>query len=160
MDFQMESISVKAYLKDFYEEARLKVQGCAVEIQLDNRLKDERFVIIDRTQFGRVLWNLLENSLKYAGEQNVQMKIILSEEEQKVVLRFEDNGPGVEQGALEKIFDSFYRTDPARSSLKKGSGLGLSVAREIIESFGGGIYAEASKMGGLAVVIVLSIAED
>lgn len=76
------------------------------------------------------------------------------------MLRFEDNGPGVEQGALEKIFDSFYRTDPARSSLKKGSGLGLSVAREIIESFGGGIYAEASKMGGLAVVIVLSIAED
>ena len=131
-----------------------------MEIRLDNQLKEERFVIIDRTQFGRVFWNLLENSLKYAGKQNVEMKIILSEEGEKVVLRFEDNGPGVEQEAFEKIFDSFYRTDPARSSLKKGSGLGLSVAREIIEDFGGSIYAEASELGGLAVVMALPIAED
>ena len=115
---------------------------------------------IDQTQFGRVLWNLLENSLKYAEEKNVKITITLAEEAEKVVLRFEDNGPGVEQEALEKIFDSFYRTDPARSSLKKGSGLGLSVAREIIEGFSGRIYAEASKLGGLAIVIVLPIAED
>ena len=160
MDFQMESIPIKAYLTDFCAEAGLKIQGRSVEIRLDNQLKDKKFVSIDQTQFGRVLWNLLENSLKYAEEKNVKITITLAEEAEKVVLRFEDNGPGVEQEALEKIFDSFYRTDPARSSLKKGSGLGLSVAREIIEGFSGRIYAEASKLGGLAVVIVLPIAED
>ena len=160
MDFQMESISVKTYLADFCEEARLKVQGSTVKIRLDDQLKKERFVTIDRTQFARVLWNLLENSLKYAGKQNIEMKIILSEEKKNVALHFEDNGSGVEQAALEKIFDSFYRTDPARSSLKRGSGLGLSVSREIIEGFGGSIYAEAAEIGGLAVIMLLPIAED
>ena len=160
MDFQMESIPIKAYLTDFCAEADLKIQGRSVEIRLDNQLKNKKFVSIDQTQFGRVLWNLLENSLKYAEEKNVKITITLAEEAEKVVLRFEDNGPGVEQEALDKIFDSFYRTDPARSSLKKGSGLGLSVAREIIEGFSGRIYAEASKLGGLAIVIVLPIAED
>ena len=160
MDFQMESISVKTYLADFCEEARLKVQGSTVKIRLDDQLKEERFVTIDRTQFARVLWNLLENSLKNAGKQNIEMKIILSEEKKNVALHFEDNGSGVEQEALEKIFDSFYRTDPARSSLKRGSGLGLSVSREIIEGFGGSIYAEAAEIGGLAVIMLLPIAED
>ncbi|MCQ5192030.1 ATP-binding protein [Eubacterium callanderi] len=61
---------------------------------------------------------------------------------------------------MKKFFDSFYRTDPARSSLKRGSGLGLSVSREIIEGFGGSIYAEAAEIGGLAVIMLLPIADD
>ncbi|WP_195269804.1 HAMP domain-containing sensor histidine kinase [Eubacterium sp. 1001713B170207_170306_E7] len=160
MDFQLEILSARACVENFCEDARLKVKNRAVEIQLDSQIEYERLVTIDLAQFGRVLWNLFENSLKYAGEENTKIKISLTEEAGVAVLRFEDNGPGVEKDALEKIFDSFYRTDPARSSQKKGSGLGLSITREIIKGFGGSIYAEPSALGGLAMIIHLPITED
>ena len=70
-------------------------------------------------------------------------------------LVFQDDGPGVPEGSLEQIFDSFYRVDDSRNSAEKGSGIGLAVVREIILGHGGTIRAE--NRGGLAVIVTIPV---
>ena len=62
--------------------------------------------------------------------------------------------------SLPKLFDSFYRTDAARTDVKKGSGLGLAIAKQIIESLHGSIWAEETKGGGLTISMRLPIAKE
>jgi len=74
-------------------------------------------------------------------------------ENDAVLLRLTDNGPGVSAEMLPKLFDVFYRADPSRS--RQGTGLGLAISAKIVERMGGSIRAELSETGGLATVISL-----
>ena len=85
------------------------------------------------------------------------MKIFISSQTSNsmVRLRFADDGNGVPGEALPKLFDLFYRTDPAREGSGKGSGLGLAIVKKAAEQMGGGAFAEKSVYGGLCIVIDL-----
>ena len=67
----------------------------------------------------------------------------------------EDNGPGVKEEALDKLFDVFYRNDPSRNNPNKGSGLGLAITSKILEHLGGSISAENVKPKGLRIIFKL-----
>lgn len=101
----------------------------------------------------RVTVNLLENSLKYKEKAIGNMLISISNSKGKVVIKFEDDGPGVDDDKLDKIFNVFYRTDKARSNTGGGSGIGLAFVKKAIESMNGTVHAERSSLGGLAIVI-------
>ena len=111
------------------------------------------FVCADVLLLRNVIINILENSVKYKTGEHGQMEISITAKNNFAVLYFADNGPGVQAEMLPKLFNVFYRADPARS--KQGSGLGLAISAKIIERMGGSIYAEPSAAGGLAVVIRL-----
>lgn len=68
---------------------------------------------------------------------------------------FSDDGPGVPENSLDRIFESFYRVDVARSNAGKGSGIGLAVVKEIITGHKGIVYAK--KREGLAIIIHLPL---
>ena len=74
-------------------------------------------------------------------------------------ISFADNGPGVISQDLPKLFDSFYRTDQARSNVAKGSGLGLAITKRIIDGMKGKIWAEQNTGGGLRIVIELPLSD-
>jgi Signal transduction histidine kinase len=109
----------------------------------------------DIVQLRNAVINVLENSVKYKNREQGQMKISCEDKGSYVSIRLEDNGPGVSDEALEKVFDVFYRTDPSRSNPSKGSGLGLSITAKILEQLGGAIKAENVAEGGLAIVMTL-----
>ena len=113
------------------------------------------FVSTDVLLFRNVIVNILENSVKYKTSEHGQMEISIAAENDCALLRFADNGPGVQEEMLPKLFNVFYRADPSRS--KQGSGLGLAISAKIIERMGGSIHAEPSAAGGLAVVIKLPL---
>mgnify|MGYP002236384492 CR=1 FL=1 len=69
-----------------------------------------------------------------------------------VILEFADNGIGVDKDQLRKIFDAMYRTDPARSQVSQGSGLGLAVCKQIVEQNGGSIWARSRYGRGLSIL--------
>ena len=73
----------------------------------------------------------------------------------RVALR--ESAEANEVGALGKLFESFYRTDKARSQTAKGSGLGLAIARGIVEGMGGTIHAETTAGSGLTVVVAFPV---
>ena len=75
-------------------------------------------------------------------------------------ISFADDGMGVADAELAKLFDSFYRTDPARTNVAKGSGLGLAIVKQIISSLQGEIWAEQTAGGGLTICMLLPIVED
>ena len=106
----------------------------------------------DPDQLRRVLSNILENSIKYKNKEMGHLQISL-EKSGRMILS--DDGPGVPEDALPKLFDAFYRSDPARKNPAGGSGLGLAISSKIIQSMGGTLQARNSPKGGLTIIITL-----
>lgn len=123
-------------------------------IKLKQNVKDI-YVQVDIVQLRNAIINVLENSVKYKNKEQGKMKISCAAGNNYIVIKLEDNGPGVSEEALEKLFDVFYRTDPSRSNPSKGSGLGLSITAKILEQLGGSMRAENVPEGGLAILMML-----
>ena len=118
-------------------------------------------MLIDRLQFQRVVENLVENSLKYKRSDVVNLKISLENDgKDQMRLEFIDDGSGVSTAALAKIFENFYRTDPARTNVSKGSGLGLAIVKQIVTTMQGEIWAKNNDGGGLTVCILLPVVRE
>ena len=112
-------------------------------------------VYADPVQFRNAITNLLENSLKYKDAPEVQVRIRCTETDSDATIIVSDNGPGVPEEALPKLFDVFYRSDPARSNPQSGSGLGLAITAKILELFGGSIRAEQETPKGLRILLTI-----
>jgi signal transduction histidine kinase len=113
-------------------------------------------VTADRNMLERVILNILENSRKYRSGETAHITISSdTNEDGDVEVRFEDDGPGVPEDKLPKLFEAFYRADPARKNPSGGSGLGLAIVRNAMEHMNGSVRAENAAGGGLAVIITL-----
>lgn len=111
-------------------------------------------VSIDPEQLYRVLNNLKDNALRYAGAETPAIFLAVDSAGEWEQIRFADNGPGVPEEDLPRLFEQFWRADQARSTRNgEGTGLGLYIAKYIVEAHGGTIRAENS--GGLAFTILL-----
>lgn len=117
----------------------------------------EACIRIDHAEFARILKNLWENSSKYRRSDTVHVQMSLKPEGEYLSIRCDDDGAGAAAEDLTRLFDSFYRTDAARSNVAAGSGLGLAIVRQIITAFGGRVHAEPSPAGGLRIVMQLPI---
>ncbi|HRY33300.1 MAG TPA: ATP-binding protein [Bacteroidales bacterium] len=87
----------------------------------------------DREKIRQVITNLLDNSIKYAAE-NGRTKISFYDVDESILVEVADNGIGIEEHNLPRLFERFYRTDKARSRDEGGSGLGLAIVKHIIEA--------------------------
>jgi signal transduction histidine kinase len=115
-------------------------------------------VNLDRILFRNALINIFENSQKYKQSDRGKVDIGFEVDEGKVRLILADDGPGVPDESLNKIFEVFYRCDPARGGLVGGSGLGLAITSRIIDQLGGVIRAENGSEGGLRLVMIFPLA--
>ena len=131
------------------------VSDITPDADIDMSELEAAIVTADRYQFRRIAENIICNSIRYSGRKRV--KIFISSQDccGKVRLRFADDGNGVSDEARPKLFDLFYRTDPARAGSGMGSGLGLAIVKKAAEQMGGGAFAEKSVYGGLCIVIDL-----
>ena len=100
--------------------------------------------------------NILRNALTHTPE-NSRVSVSLERDDDQVTVRITDQGPGVPEAQLDRIFDEFYRVDSARTRESGGYGLGLSIARRVIQGHGGRIRAENTG-SGLAVSVTLPTA--
>lgn len=159
--FNLERVGLADYFTDFYNEQKPLLAEKNINLSLNIELPENSSgaVNIDRMQFQRVIDNLLGNSQKYAGKDQINVNISLTRENEFYRVEFADDGNGVAPEDLPKLFDSFYRTDPARSNVAKGSGLGLAITRQIIAGMKGTIHAQETPGGGLTIVMQLPAAE-
>jgi len=158
--FNLEAVRLDDYFADYMAENadRLLARGLRMTIQCHNA---NFLVLIDRVQFQRVVENLVENSLKYKCSEVVNFAISLENEDKgQMRLEFIDDGSGVPTYALGKIFENFYRTDPARTNVSKGSGLGLAIVKQIITTMQGKIWAKNNDGGGLTICILLPVVRE
>lgn len=111
-------------------------------------------VWVDPGRINQVLTNLVNNALRYTPEGG-EIVLIAQHSEGRVVLQIRDTGPGLSPEILPYIFDRFYRGDASRQQQHGESGLGLSIARSIVEAHGGTIAATSKPGSGVTFTIVL-----
>jgi len=131
-------------------ETRLTQAGIRLEA---NSIEDQSAVIMgDEDRLRQLFANLIENTIRYTNSPGV-LRINHYCSLQSVTLVFEDSPPGVPSEALDRVFDRLYRVDKSRSRALGGSGLGLSICKEIVIGHGGAIRASHSSLGGLLISI-------
>ncbi len=101
----------------------------------------------------RCLNNLLENSIKYGNKINVD----LQKKKSSLIIKIEDDGPGIPESEYDNVFKPFYKIDKGRADSKSSVGLGLSIASDIVRSHGGYIKLNKSNLNGLEVKIFLPV---
>ncbi|MEJ2727892.1 MAG: ATP-binding protein [Deltaproteobacteria bacterium] len=138
---------------------RFKQRFTENQITIENTLENSPpiFIIGDTDRLQQLLSNLLENTLRYAVAPGT-LKIGQKRTENRLVLFFEDSGPGVPEEALDRLFDRLYRVDRSRSRTHGGSGLGLSICKSIVTALGGEIRAINGYSGGLRIEVELPLA--
>lgn len=112
-------------------------------------------LIGDRGQLARAVRNLLDNAARFASDRIV---VTLSEDGPTIQLAVEDDGPGIPHEARESVFERFTRLDEARARRDGGAGLGLAIARDIIERHKGSIVVDEARSGGARFVVELPAA--
>lgn len=150
----LRTICIHKELQYFVEECRAEYEQKGIVVFLDETVKFE--ADIDKEQFERVLRNIIDNSAKYKNKEVGHVHISMRMENDRCQIRMEDDGPGVGKEAVGKLFDAFYRTDPARKNPAGGSGLGLAIAAKTMERMQGEIWAECEDNCGLSVIISLN----
>lgn len=116
-------------------------------------------VQISENHLEQILIILLDNAVKYSDEVK-KIDVIVEEATELIKITVRDYGVGIPEEDLSKIFHRFYRVDKARSRAKGGNGLGLSIAKQLVESYTGEIYA-TSKLGeGTSITFTLPVKEN
>ena len=104
-----------------------------MDLKFDKEKSKEIFVFADKDKIRQVLVNLISNALKY-GIQGGWVKVQFTDMEDAVMVEIEDNGIGIEEKHLPRLFERFYRVDESRSRELGGSGLGLAIVKHIVEA--------------------------
>jgi len=158
-------VDIKAFLADSIEELRLAIPAEEAVFEESGLEGQSLYIRADPFQLRRVVENLVDNSRRHGGRKPICIRIGLRTETtegtvpQKINIHvvFEDNGRGIAEENLERVFDRFWRGDKTRPG--GGFGLGLAIARRIVESQGGSIRAEKPESGGTRIVLSLPEAE-
>lgn len=104
----------------------------------------------------QAVYNLLDNAIRHGG---TSIEVMLLQVGEKIRVVISDNGPGIPSQYRTRIFERFYRIDASRSRDTGGTGLGLAIVKHAVESMGGVVFVEDSKLGGAAFIIELCSAD-
>ena len=120
-------------IKEVIEALELKAKKYKIGITFKEKYQQSTWVEADREKIRQVLVNLIDNSFKY-GKENGFTSITIFELHDQYLIEITDNGIGIEEKYLPRLFERFYRTDSSRSRQIGGSGLGLAIVKHIVEA--------------------------
>lgn len=155
--FHNVTLDLCEYMNEWYYDhlSQWKTMNMNVQLQL---LEPSIAVRVDAQHFHRVLNNIIQNSWKYRKNDHVNIDITVKIEHACCIIYLQDDGIGIASDEADKLFTSFYRSDPSRNKAK-GNGLGLAIANQIITHSKGSIQAQGSPHQGLLIIIQLPIEE-
>ena len=153
--YNFHRINVADYFGDCVEEVGMDLEQKGIELNYCNLVQPDTVVIADPEQMKKVINNIISNSVKYMDKPKGMIDIRILDEVDSIQVEIEDNGKGIAQKDLAKIFERFYRTDASRNSAQGGSGIGLSIVKKIVEEHGGYIWATSKEGEGTCMHFVL-----
>ena len=122
-------------------------------INFVNKSKTIKSVTLRPQAIKRAITNLIINSKKYAETVRVELEYNL----EHAVITIDDNGPGIAPEHRDDVFKAFFRLDPSRNTDTGGTGLGLTIAKDIVQSHGGDLLLSEASLGGLRATITLPL---
>jgi two-component system phosphate regulon sensor histidine kinase PhoR len=120
----------------------MKSKTKKIKLKLDKSYEKPIWVRADKQRIFQVISNLLVNSINY-GKENGKTEITVKKGKKKVAIKVEDNGMGISENDLPRIFERFYRVDKSRSREQGGTGLGLAIVKHILEGHDESITARS-----------------
>jgi len=156
--FHFKKTEITDYLNEYFNQAKTEFLLKGLEISFESDCGHETYIMLDREEMGRVITNILENSVTYKTKESGKVKAALRQVDNCIIIDIADDGPGVETDDLSKLFTRFFRGDPSRSNPHEGSGLGLAIAKHIVNAHGGTITAQNNH--GLEIIITIPIESE
>jgi two-component system phosphate regulon sensor histidine kinase PhoR len=130
-ELYFENFNITDVINEVIDQLEMKANGMNISLVLSNE-SNSVIVNADRNKIQQVFMNLISNSIKY-GKEGGTTKVRLFDMEEKMLIEVADNGIGISEDALNRLFERFYRVDKNRSREIGGTGLGLAIVKHIIE---------------------------
>ncbi len=150
---ERETVPAKTLLIRVADESRPRAEAQQVRVAV-SATPDGLLLDVDVRRMHQVLTNLVANAIRHSPHDS-DVALHASADQEHARIEVTDDGPGIPADEAERVFERFYRSDRARSADEGGAGLGLAIARWIVELHGGTIRADQSRVSGCRMVVEL-----
>lgn len=154
LDINRQEVYFLEYFIPVMKELGMFVKQNDMDFSYEIKTED-MLVTIDKKRITEVLYNLVENSMKYMGELRGSIIVEAERQESSILIKVKDNGIGISSDDIPYVFEKFYRAEKSRSSSIPGSGLGLSICKYIVNEHGGEIYCKSRNNRGCEIGFTL-----
>ena len=142
--------------KEVIEFLEINAMKYKAVVNVDNQTTRPVMVFADKNRIRQVLINLIENAIKYGDKDDNKIQLRVFDMDEKFLIEVKDNGPGIPEESLARVFERFYRLDKGRSREMGGSGLGLAIVKHIIEAHEHTISVRSKPTQGTTFAFTLS----
>ena len=142
MDF--EHFNMYFLVLDVFDQFESKADKKSIKMSISPSASHDSFVYADRQKIFQVMLNLVSNAIKYKKEGEGEVVVGFQQQHDEIEISVKDNGMGIPEEHLGRIFERFYRVDKSRSKDRGGSGLGLSIVKHILERHQSHITAKSA----------------
>lgn len=146
LNLEKDSFDIIELVKNIYDQLEIQAQKNDIKLIFNKPYLEPIIVFADIDKIQQVIINLVINSIKYGTNKGTTEVSLESINSDKLIVRITDNGEGIHEQHLSRLFERFYRVDQSGSRKQGGSGLGLSIVKHIIDAHNENIYVE-SKFG-------------
>ncbi len=136
---------IQELVKEVYDAYLLQAREMNIALTVKKGCELPLQVYADKEKIRQVMSNFIENAIKYSGQNGLVEASFYNMDGNSILIEISDNGFGISEEHLPRIFERFYRTDLARSRKIGGSGLGLSICKHIVEAHGQNIHVRSKK---------------
>lgn len=151
---------IQDLIKEVYESLSIKSSKNNIKCSIKKGCEAPITVFADKEKIRQVIINLVSNSIKYGKQNGNTVASIYRTDEKHVLIEFSDDGIGIAESHLPRIFERFYRTDRGRSRDIGGTGLGLAICKHVIEAHGETIHVRSKVDVGTTIGFTLSAKKD
>ena len=142
---------IQELLKDVYESLFLKAKEKNIRFAIKKGCELPLAVFADKEKIRQVLTNLVDNAIKYSNDNDLVEASFYNVDGKHVLIEISDEGVGIPEEHIPRIFERFYRTDLARTRKEGGSGLGLAICKHIVEAHGQNIHVRSKLDVGTSI---------
>lgn len=144
--FHFEKVALEEFYRQTMNELHIEYERTGVRMTSEYEAGPDAVATMDAQKIKRAILNIVGNSMKFMDKKEPHIHVYFGRQAESWVIAVRDNGPGMEQSELERIFDRFYRADADRNQNVAGSGLGLAIVKQIV-AFHGGMITARSELG-------------
>jgi len=149
----IQKFNIVELTQEVFDQLEMKANEMNIELVIENEAQTS-FVMADRDKIQQVFINLVSNSIKY-GKESGKTRVRLFDMNENILVEVADNGIGIDEESLDRLFERFYRVDKNRSREIGGTGLGLAIVKHILEGHNQQVNVRSTKDVGSTFSFIL-----
>ena len=151
---------IQEFIKEVFESLSIKAENQQIDFSIKKGCESPLTVFADKEKIRQVVVNLIENSIKYGKHGGHVVASVYNTDGQNILVEISDDGMGISEKNLNRVFERFYRGPEGRSRDVQGSGLGLAICKHIIEAHGHSIHVRSKQDVGTTIGFTLDTKKE